>query len=94
MKDRLVGGAMTRYTLDAIGRFTIVAPPLPEQQAIADYLDRETAKIDTLIKETEETITLIQERRSALISAVVTGKLMVPDVAPGSTAKTTEKVGV
>jgi hypothetical protein len=63
-------------------------PPLLERKAIADYLDRETAKIDRLISETEDTITLMQERRSALVSSVVTGKLQVPDIAePGCMAE-------
>jgi len=78
------GTAQYNVSPIAIGNISIPIPPLPEQQAIADYLDRETAKIDTLISETEDTITLMQERRSALISAVVTGKLMVPGVAASS----------
>lgn len=54
-------------------------PPLDEQHRIAAYLDEQTAKIDTLITETEKFIELAQERRSALITAAVTGQL---DMAP------------
>jgi type I restriction enzyme S subunit len=69
--------------LDATSYFDHLAtfPPLSEQHAIADYLDAETARIDALIAEAEETISLMQERRSALISACVTGKVKVPGVA-------------
>lgn len=49
-----------------------VLPPLPEQQAIADFLDRETAKIDALVGRMERLIQLLQEKRTALISHAVT----------------------
>ena len=54
-------------------------PPLSEQRAIADYLDRETAKLDALAAKARETIDLIKERRAALISAAVTGKIDIED---------------
>ncbi len=49
-----------------------ILPPLPEQQAIAAYLDKATAKIDALIAEQEKLCTLLAEKRKALISHVVT----------------------
>lgn len=52
-------------------------PTESEQTAIADFLDRETAKIDVLIAEKEKLIALLQERRSALIAAAVTGQIDV-----------------
>ena len=42
-------------------------PPLPEQQAIADFLDRETTQIDTLVGKQEQLIETLRERRSAVI---------------------------
>ena len=56
-------------------------PPLHEQRAIAEYLDRETARIDALIKKNDELIALLREKRTALISAAVTGKIEV-DLTP------------
>jgi len=56
-------------------------PPLPEQRAIAAYLDRETAKIDAAIVEIETSIARPEEYRTALISAAVTGKIDVRTVA-------------
>ncbi|PNK02083.1 hypothetical protein CEP11_16240 [Cylindrospermopsis raciborskii S10] len=50
-------------------------PPLTEQQAIAQFLDRETAKIDTLVTKTRISIDKLKEYRTALISAAVTGKI-------------------
>ena len=46
-------------------------PPPDEQQAIADYLDTETARIDTLVQEKEELIGLLKEARSATITEAV-----------------------
>ena len=42
-------------------------PPLHEQRAIADFLDRETARIDTLIEEQQRLIEMLRERRSSVI---------------------------
>ena len=47
-------------------------PPLPEQRAIAAFLDRETARIDGLIEKKQRQIELLQEKRAALISHAVT----------------------
>lgn len=54
-------------------------PPLQEQIAIAAFLEKETAKIDILIEKCETAIKLLKERRTALISAAVTGKIDVRD---------------
>lgn len=53
----------------------LALPSLDEQQAIADYLDAETAKIDTLITHTQEAITLLKELRAATIADAVLGRL-------------------
>ena len=47
----------------------IPVPPLEEQRAIADYLDRETARIDTLIEEQQRLIEMLRERRWAVVDA-------------------------
>ena len=56
-------------------------PPLPEQQAIAAYLDEQTARFDALMAEARRGIELLKERRTALISAAVTGKIDVREAA-------------
>lgn len=73
----LVGGAMTRFTLEIIRRFTVVAPPYHEQRAIAEYLDRETGTLDRLTECIEAAIERLHEYRAALITAAVTGKIDV-----------------
>ena len=52
-------------------------PPLPEQQAIVEYLDKATANIDEAIARARRQIELLQEYRTRLIADVVTGKLDV-----------------
>ena len=71
----------------AVDNLHVPVPPLDEQVAIADFLDRETAKIDHLIMTCAGDLTvrdrpasyihLLKERRFALISAAVTGKIDV-----------------
>ena len=53
---------------------------MKEQQTIATFLDCETTKIDTLITKARRAIDLLKERRTALISAAVTGKIDVREV--------------
>jgi len=55
-------------------------PPLEEQNDITAYLDVESAKFDTLTQEAQRAIDLLQERRTALISAAVTGQIDVRGV--------------
>ena len=59
----------------------IPLPPLAEQRAIVAHLDEKCGKIDQLMTKAERAIALLKERRSALISAAVTGKIDVRDVA-------------
>ncbi len=56
-------------------------PPLPEQRAIAAFLDRETAQIDALVAKIREAIERLKELRTALISAAVSGKIDVREAA-------------
>lgn len=55
-------------------------PPVPEQRAIAAFLDRETTRLDALIAKKQRLIELLQEKRTALISQAVT-KGLDPNVA-------------
>lgn len=54
-----------------------VCPPYGEQVAIADFLDRETAKLDDLGANLRETIARLGEYRTGLIAAAVTGQIDV-----------------
>ncbi len=62
--------------------YRLPLPPLDEQRAIASYLDHETAKLDALIAKSQRLIDLLREKRTALISAAVTGKISVDPSPP------------
>ena len=66
---------VTRFGLSKseIGAMALPVPPLLQQRAIAEYLDRETAKLDALVAAKEQVLELLAERRQALIDAAVTG---------------------
>jgi type I restriction enzyme S subunit len=68
--------------LGSLADFCIPVPPNEEQLEIAAFLTAETSKIDNLTAEAESAITLLQERRSAVISAAVTGKIDVRSLVP------------
>ena len=55
-----------------LGELVTPLPPLPEQRAIAAFLDRETARIEELVARNECLIELLQEKRTALITRAVT----------------------
>ena len=71
------GTAQINISVPILKALPISIPPLPQQQSIAAFLDRETAKFDELIAEAHHAIALLRERRTALISAAVTGKIDV-----------------
>ncbi len=52
-------------------------PSISEQKTIIKFLETELAKFDTLTAEAQRAIVLLQERRTALISAAVTGQIDV-----------------
>ncbi|TFV58992.1 UNVERIFIED_ORG: restriction endonuclease subunit S [Bacillus sp. AZ43] len=78
---QIMGATFRRLNLGTLARTPIPFAPLDEQRRIASYLDEQTAKIDALIAETERFIELARERRSALITAAVTGQIDVREVA-------------
>lgn len=59
----------TRYS--AMKRIPLAVPPLEEQRAIADYLDRETARIDALIEEQQRLIEMLKERKLLLVAHAI-----------------------
>src|SRR5262249_5758620 len=66
------GSSREGLTFEQVGNFEIVLPPLPNQQAIAAYLDQETARLDGLVAAEERLLGLLAEKRRALISRAIT----------------------
>ncbi|MFD8206302.1 restriction endonuclease subunit S [Streptomyces sp. NPDC059695] len=65
------GATRQRIPRKRLGRVQIPLPELPEQGAIADFLDRETARIDVLIEEQKRLIEMLRERRDAEADALL-----------------------
>jgi type I restriction enzyme S subunit len=62
----------TAFDMETFRSLVLPVPPFPEQRAIADYLDTETARIDALIAKKQRMIELLDERRSAFVGRAVT----------------------
>ena len=69
--------SMVNIGQSVIMELVMAAPPFEEQCDIVQALDRELSKLDTLTTEAQRAINLLQERRTALISAAVTGQIDV-----------------
>ncbi|RLC76443.1 MAG: restriction endonuclease subunit S [Chloroflexi bacterium] len=72
LKSLSAGTAVGTLNRNYIHDLPIANPVLPEQHAIAAFLDRKTTHIDALIAKKERHIELLQEKRAALISHAVT----------------------
>ena len=59
-------------SMDDIPLIQLTIPPLPDQTAIASFLDKKTAKIDALIEKDKKIIELLKKKRTALINHAVT----------------------
>jgi type I restriction enzyme S subunit len=64
---------MDNLNTEILGACHVPLPPLTEQHAIVDHIDRGVVTLDSVATTTERTIELLRERRSALIAAAVTG---------------------
>ena len=70
----LSANGVTRFGLprSEIGATVVPVPPLPQQHAIARYLDGETGRLDALVAEKERLLSLLREKSQALITRAVT----------------------
>ncbi|MCY4163224.1 MAG: restriction endonuclease subunit S [bacterium] len=71
---------IAHFTKEKFGALPLYLPPLAEQRAIAEFLDRETARVDALVEKKQQLIERLREYRTALITQTVT-KGLPPDVA-------------
>lgn len=67
-----LGGGQPNVNQEMLRSLRVAAPDHDEQNAIAAFLDRETAKIDALVGEQRRLIELLKEKRQAVISHAVT----------------------
>ena len=71
------GGTMDIINIGTLSGIFLALPPMPEQLELLTFIHDESAKFDTLTAEAQRAIDLLQERRTALISAAVTGQIDV-----------------
>lgn len=69
---RSVGVSYPAINASELGHFLVPLPPLGEQQALAAFLDHETARIDGLIADKAQLIALLAEKRAAVVTQAVT----------------------
>lgn len=77
----MIGSTFKRINVEEIRSIAVPWPPAAEQKRIAAFVEGETTRLDTLTTEAQRAIELLQERRTALISAAVTGQI---DVRPSA----------
>ncbi len=82
----MVGSTFKRINVAEIRLLSVTCPTRDERDSVVEFLDAETTKLDALTAEAERAIELLQERRTALISAAVTGKIDVRNFAPTEAA--------
>ena len=75
------GSTISHIYQDTFCQMPYALPSLKEQLTIVKYLNNKTSKIDILVDKATKAIDLLKERRTALISAVVTGKIDVREIA-------------
>ena len=78
-----IGSTSPHVNVDTIKNFILAWPPENEREEISNFIHQTLASVESLTAHLTEKLTLLQERRTALISAAVTGKIDVRDwVAP------------
>ncbi|MDX6915991.1 restriction endonuclease subunit S [Pectobacterium carotovorum] len=77
VKQLSQGSTVSHFNMSDIQNLPLYEPPLCEQKEIKEYLECNLSKHDNLIVSAQDMISLMQERRTALISAAVTGKIDV-----------------
>lgn len=77
-----VGATSPHVNISTIRNYQLMMPPFDEQFSISKYLQEISVALDSLIEEAINATEILQERRSALISAAVTGKIDVRNWQP------------
>ena len=71
------GGTQINLSQGQIANFLLAVPPLAEQRAIADYLDKKCGEIDAAVENLDKQINAYKRLKKSLINEVVTGKRAV-----------------
>ena len=76
------GATIKTIGMADVKKLVTPVPPVAEQREIAAFIDKRKSEFDSLIDAAESATSLLRERRSALISAAVTGKIDVRGLVP------------
>ena len=68
-------GTQLNLNTETVGGIKIGLPPVDEIEEIIGYIEQQKEKYEKLITKASDTIEILKERRTALISAAVTGKI-------------------
>ena len=92
------GAKMPRVEWSKVAQFPVPSPPLEEQKAIADYLDREIGELDEMDAELNQMESILLDRRGSIIQATVlpdegdyTRLKFMANVSLGKTVQNTQK---
>jgi type I restriction enzyme S subunit len=88
----LTGVSVPHISPEQIMSFQISVPEIDEQRRISSFIRNQLDQMSALFEQASESVELLQERRSALISAAVTGKIDVRGWQPPSSAPIPELV--
>ncbi len=78
-------GTQQTLGLRTLANLNLPIPPYTECVSLVDFIDSKISLYDASIAKSEESLLLLQERRTALISAAVTGKIDVRNWQPHKT---------
>ena len=73
-----VASTQANLNIDRVGTLRIAVPPIEEQRIIETQLSALDAATDRAVAEIQTSIALLREKRGSLISAAVTGEMLVP----------------
>jgi type I restriction enzyme S subunit len=82
LKCKVNANTQENVGIGDLKKVRVAIPPLSEQQQISEYLQNATSGMAGVIQASKDTVRLLQERRSALISAAVTGQIDVRGLVP------------
>ena len=81
-----VGGGQPNLSQQDLRALRIPAPAAREQAQIADFLDAQTKRLDELVRRAQSAVERLREYRTSLITAAVTGKIDVRELATPAAA--------
>lgn len=72
LRAKVMGVKVFSITQKLLRETFVILPPVYEQRAIADFLDKECAQIDSIAADLEKQIALLQQYKKSLITETVT----------------------